>query len=48
MRIFTRSKTTSQQIKDFKTWESLDNCNYIKTGVARRKKDVIAAGADSD
>jgi hypothetical protein len=35
-------------MKDFKTWESLDNCNYIKTGVARRKKDVIAAGADSD
>ena len=29
-------------------WESLDNCNSRKTGVARRKKDVIAAGADSD
>mgnify|MGYP000868842157 CR=1 FL=1 len=24
------------------------NCEYIKTAVARRKKDVIAAGADSD
>ncbi len=48
MRIFCRSKTTSQQIKDFKTWESLTDCHYVKTGVARRKKDVIAAGADSD
>ena len=48
MRIFSRSKNTSQQLKDFKTWETLYECNYIKTGVARRKKDVIAAGADSD
>lgn len=48
MRIFTRSKKTSMQTKDFKSWESLQECHYTKTGVARRKKDVIAAGADSD
>lgn len=48
MRIFVRSKQQSAQINDFNQWESLTDCNYIKTNVARRKKDVIAAGADSD
>ena len=32
-------------------WENIineNNCHYVKTNVARRKKDVIAAGNDSD
>ena len=48
MRIFVRSKKQSIDTGDFQVWESHANCNYIKTSVARRKKDVIAAGADSD
>ena len=54
MRIVYRSKKISQHFKDFDHWENLSNndpnctCEYIKTSVARRKKDVIAAGADSD
>ena len=39
-------------MNDFDKWDNLTNethqCQYVKTGVARRKKDVIAAGADSD
>lgn len=54
MRIVYRSKKRCQQVKDFDKWENLCNmddeteCEYIKTTIARRKKDVIAAGADSD
>ena len=41
------------KINDFQSWENITSkeegqCEYFKTNVARRKKDVIAAGADSD
>ena len=54
MRIVCRSKKRCQNLKDFEKWDDISNCDdqsqceYIKTTVARRKKDVIAAGADSD
>ena len=52
MRIVVRSKRKQIQLNDFEKWEDLTNhaaqCAYVKTNVARRKKDVIAAGADSD
>ena len=54
MRIVCRSKKQCHSIKDFEKWEDITNCTdsnqceYVKTTVARRKKDVIAAGADSD
>ena len=54
MRIVTRSKKkTLQKNLRFKQWDDLTNdeseqCHYVKTNIARRKKDVIAAGADSD
>lgn len=47
MRVMVKSKK-----KNNKSWDNITNENsvleYIKTNVARRKKDVIAAGADSD
>lgn len=52
MRIMVKSKSKQMQLDDFDKWENLTNqtaqCQYVKTSVARRKKDVIAAGADSD
>lgn len=52
MRIMVKSKSKCKLIDDFDKWDDLTNdnaqCQYVKTGVARRKKDVIAAGADSD
>ena len=39
-------------LNDFEKWDDITNstnqCEYDKTNVQRRKKDVIAAGADSD
>jgi hypothetical protein len=47
MRVMVKSKK-----KETQKWDNITNensqCEYIKTNVARRKKDVIAAGADSD
>lgn len=52
MRIMYKSKAKQMQQNNWDKWENLTNetasCQYVKTGVARRKKDVIAAGADSD
>ena len=52
MRIMVRSKKKQIQINDFEKWDDITNtansCEYVKTSVQRRKKDVIAAGADSD
>jgi hypothetical protein len=42
-----RSKATNSDAWQFLTHETCQ-CEYQKTNVARRKKDVIAAGADSD
>ena len=43
------SATNATDKWQFLTNESEDGCcEYIKTNVPRRKKDVIAAGADSD
>jgi hypothetical protein len=54
LRIKVRSKKQQIINNNFEKWEDLTNdetkgkCEYVKTNVARRKKDVIAAGADSD
>lgn len=54
MRIMVKSKKQQIINNNFEKWEDLTNqegngqCEYVKTHVARRRKDVIAAGADSD
>lgn len=52
MRIMARSKKKQMALGDFEKWEDLTNstagCSYVKTNVRRTRKDVIAAGADSD
>ena len=52
MRIHYMSKQKQRATNSNDPWQSLTNencsCQYKKTNVARRKKDVIAAGADSD
>jgi len=53
MRIVCRSKKKKlSNNNNFKEWDNIINennqCQYVKTNVARRRKDVIAAGADSD
>jgi len=52
MRIMVKSKKQQIEKQNFDYWENITNekknCEYVKTNVARRKKDVIAAGADSD
>jgi hypothetical protein len=35
-------------IKNDSGWEDIIDVEYVKTEVSRRKKDVIAAGQDSD
>ena len=35
-------------IKTSGGWEDITQVEYVKTDVSRRKKDVIAAGQDSD
>lgn len=53
MRIVVKSKKRNiEQENGGNQWENIVNsptqCSYIKTNVQRRKKDVIAAGNDSD
>lgn len=54
MRIAFKSKMKELATNASDMWQFLTNeqndgcCEYIKTNVPRRKKDVLAAGADSD
>lgn len=52
MRIMARSKKKQMALSDFEKWEDLTSataeCSYVKTNVRRTRKDVLAAGADSD